>query len=372
MRKASALILPVIAFGLLSFAFYHVVRSGGAESEVAPPLAPPRSAHEEAIAGVGIVEPQSESIAIGSALPGLVLEVHAKVGQRLPRGAPLFQVDDRHLQAQLQVQEANLAAAEAQLAKLEASPRPEELPQSAAKVLVAKADLALALDQFDRAEQLHADDLITLEELQQRRFTLEKFRRQVEQAEAEDRLLKAGAWALDKSIASAAVSQMRAQVEHSRTEIERALVRAPVEGEILQVNVRPGEYVGTPPSQALIVLGNVRPLHVRVDVDEHDIPRFSQAARAYASVRGRPEVHMPLSFVRVEPLVIPKKSLTGDNTERVDTRVLPVIYALDFTSPARAGGVDPAAGQVYVGQLVDVFIDGAPLPLHRKTTKPGG
>ena len=123
-------------------------------------------------------------------------------------------------------------------------------------------------------------------------------------------------------------------------------MRAPVDGDVLQVNVRPGEYVGTPPNQALVVLGNVHELHVRVDVDEHDIPRFRKGAAAQAMVRGNPQVSFPLRFVRVEPYVVPKKSLTGDNTERVDTRVLQVIYALEQTDQP-----------VYVGQQLDVFID---------------
>jgi hypothetical protein len=53
--------------------------------------------------------------------------------------------------------------------------------------------------------------------------------------------------------------------------------------------------------------------------------------------------------VRFEPYVVPKRSLTGDSTERVDTRVLQIIYALD-----------PAALPVFVGQLMDVFIEAAP------------
>jgi hypothetical protein len=55
-----------------------------------------------------------------------------------------------------------------------------------------------------------------------------------------------------------------------------------------------------------------------------------------------------LSFVRVEPFVVPKRSLTGENTERVDTRVLQVIYA-----------VESAETTLYVGQQVDVFINAA-------------
>jgi hypothetical protein len=58
-------------------------------------------------------------------------------------------------------------------------------------------------------------------------------------------------------------------------------------------------------------------------------------------------VRYPLKFVRVEPFVIPKKSLTGDNTERVDTRVLQVIFSLDR----------PDGTPLYVGQQVDVFIE---------------
>ena len=51
-------------------------------------------------------------------------------------------------------------------------------------------------------------------------------------------------------------------------------------------------------------------------------------------MRGDPHHEFALSFVRVEPYVVPKKSLTGDNTERVDTRVLQVIYAFDHVDRA--------------------------------------
>ena len=127
------------------------------------------------------------------------------------------------------------------------------------------------------------------------------------------------------------------------------MIRALVDGEVLQVNVRPGEFVGAPPSQALVVLGNVTQLHVRVDIDEYDIPRFIADAPARATLKGQPDESFPLRFVRIEPYVVPKKSLTGDNTERVDTRVLQVIYAID------TGG-----RRLFVGQQLDVFIDAAP------------
>lgn len=156
----------------------------------------------------------------------------------------------------------------------------------------------------------------------------------------------AGAWQPDIDIARAAVEQAEAEVSQISTEIERATVRSPIDGQVLQVNVREGEHVADPSQQALMVIGRLNPLHVRADIDEHDIAEFHVDGEAVLQFRGKNDRHYPLQFVRVEPYVVAKRWLTGDNTERVDTRVLQVIYALEEADSA-----------VYVGQQVDVFID---------------
>ncbi|HEX2714363.1 MAG TPA: hypothetical protein VHM88_19395, partial [Candidatus Acidoferrales bacterium] len=90
----------------------------------------------------------------------------------------------------------------------------------------------------------------------------------------------------------------------------------------------------------------VLPLHVRVDVDEHDAGRVREGAPAVGSPRGNGSLKVPLQFVRFEPYVIPKKSLTGDSTERVDTRVLQVIYRVAAENSS-----------LFVGQQMDVYIE---------------
>ena len=96
----------------------------------------------------------------------------------------------------------------------------------------------------------------------------------------------------------------------------------------------------------LIMFGNVDMLHLRVDVDENDAWRIKTGAAAMASLRGSKDISTALKFVRFEPYVVPKMSLTGDSTERVDTRVLQVIYSFDR-----------ADRPIFVGQQMDVFID---------------
>ncbi len=357
-KRFGNFLLPLFAAGMLVFAVIQVVKAQQTPPKPPPPVEPARTPFGSTVAGAGIVEARSQNISVGTPLPGQVLEVYgpkkdgmqpwdALVGEHVKKGQPLFRVDDRQLKAQLVYAKATLESAQAQLAKLEQMPRKEELDVSKAKVETARAAVDMQRDLAERAGRLIGSRAIAEEDYKQRVLGSNMSQYQLAQAEKDLALTQAGAWEPDKVIARAAIDQAKAQVGQIQTDIDRCLVRAPVDGVVLQVNVRPGEYVGAPPSQALMVLGATdKVLHVRVDIDEHDIPRFKTGAPAVASLRGAPETKYPLTFVRVEPYVIPKKSLTGDNTERVDTRVLQVIYALDVTGKP-----------IYVGQQMDVFID---------------
>jgi multidrug resistance efflux pump len=339
-------LLPIVAVGLLVFAVVHV--AGSPESPApAKPLSPPaHSPFPNTVAGAGMIEAQTENIAIGSPTAGVVTKVLVKVGQRVKEGDPLFLLDDRVPRAELKFRQAAAAAAEAQLTMLERRPRPEEIPSSEAQVAEAESNLAKARDQLKRGEDLISTRVVTEEDLVQRQKAFQAAEAQLARAKAQDRLLKAGAWQYDKLVASAAVDQAIAQIDQVKADLDRLTVRALVDGQVLQVNVRPGEFVAAPASQALIVLGDVDELHARVDIDEHDIPRFSPGSPAVAMLRGLPGKQFQLRFLRVEPFVVPKKSLTGDNTERVDTRVLQAIYAIESHDQP-----------LYVGQQLDVFIE---------------
>jgi hypothetical protein len=124
---------------------------------------------------------------------------------------------------------------------------------------------------------------------------------------------------------------------------------------VLQVNVRPSEAVTPQSGRPLVMMGDVRVLHVRVAIDENDVPRlaldegdpgaFRARTQAEAWTRGVPPRRLKLRFVRAEPYVVPKRSLTGDNAERVDTRVMELIFA-----------IDEAKAPVHLGEQLDVFI----------------
>ena len=355
-RKLYVYVPSVLAAVLFVAATVHVLNAQKPVPKRDPLISPAATSFGSTVAATGIVEAQTENIAVGSALSGVVLEVYvpaSKVGQHVASGDPLFRVDDRHLRSELVQSEARIAAAEAQLHKLESMPRPEELPASEARVRAASAAADRMKDDLVRAKQLYQTRVVTEQEYITRRLSYEAAVQQLKEAEAQDRLLKSGAWEPDKAIARTTISQAKTDAERIRTEIERATVRAPVDGEILQVNIRVGEQVASQSEKPLMVLGSVRELHVRVDVDEDDIPRFQTGGNALAHVRGNAGQKLPLRFARVEPLVVAKRTLSGGNTERIDTRVLQIIYTVE--DPTRAAVRGSVARRVYRKRFAATF-----------------
>jgi multidrug efflux pump subunit AcrA (membrane-fusion protein) len=339
-------LLPIVALVALGFAFRHVVVADQEPPKLPPPVEPARSPFANSVAGAGVVEPLTENIAVGSPLPGVVVEVFVRVGDEVTAGQKLFRLDDRQLRAERIARQAALESARASLVKLRAMPRPEEVPIDEAKLREAKAGLVDAREQLARADRGLKTNVVSEDDFFRRKNAVAQAEAQVARADAELKLLRDGAWKPDVAVADSQVTMAEAQLQQTETELDRLIVRAPVRARVLQKNVRDGEYVGVPPGQALMVLGDVSTMHVRMDVDETDIGRFRPELPGKAITRGANKRELPLRFVRVEPYVVPKKSLTGVGSERVDTRVLQVIYAVDGTDPG-----------LFVGQQVDVYLD---------------
>lgn len=341
-----ALFLPLLALVAFSFMSWHLAKSNQSSPDVEPPVSPSRNPFVNTIAGSGLVEPRSENIKVAAVVPGTVAKVCVRVGQTVDAGEVLFQLDDRQRQAELAVQRAAVAEALANLRRAQQAPRQEDLPPSKARIEKAQAEMAAQKDLWDRTKELVAQKVLTEQDLFQRQQAYLAAKAAWNQAKDEDAKLRAGTWKEDLAVLEAQLTRAKSLLQQAEVEIDRLQVRAPIRGTVLKVDVRPGEYVGTPPDKTLLVLGDFEQLHVRVDIDEQDIPRFRPGLPGIGYVRGDANSPITLKFVRVEPYVEPKKSLTNASNERVDTRVLQVVYLLENPSSV-----------VYVGQQLDVFLD---------------
>lgn len=296
----SKYILPLLAIAGLGFAVFTVTQGDQSPAPSPPIVGVPPSPYPSAVAGAGLIEANTENIAISPIIAGVVAKVYVRLGDQVKAGDPLFALDDRAVGADLAVRRATVPVAQAQIAD--------------------------AKYQFNVTEALAATQSTSTQDRESKRHALQKAEAQLTQAEA--------------------------AVLAGEVELDRLVVRAPVAGQVLQLKIHAGEFAApaspAPTQQPLLLLGNVTPLNVRVDVNEFDAGRVRTGAAATGYLRGAPTIRLPLTFVRFEPYVLPKKSLTGDTTERVDTRVLQVIFSFERSNLP-----------IFVGQQMDVFIDAA-------------
>jgi multidrug efflux pump subunit AcrA (membrane-fusion protein) len=313
-------VLPVIALAGLVLALFVVVQGSKPVPAAQPVTQPAPAPYASYIAGAGLVEASTENIAIGTGVGGTVTEVFVKVGDKVNQGDPLFRVRDKTLRAELVMQRAAVATARAKLSD-------------------ATAVLGNMRNQLALYESVPDKRAIVQEEMTRRKFAADSAAARVEQAKGE-------------------LEVAEAQIAVTEAELDRHTIKAPTAGTLLQVKIRPGEYaMAGVPQTPLMVLGDVETLHVRVDIDENDAWRLNPKAGATAYVRGNASLNTPIAFVRVEPYVVPKRSLTGESTERVDTRVLQTLYSF------RPGNLP-----VYVGQQMDVFIEAPPVDASAPVT----
>lgn len=350
LRFVSQLILPCLALLGVGYAvFYSLSASTTAESRAQNAL-PPTSV-TRILAGAGLVEPKGQTVAVAAPLPGVVDWVIGldRVGTTVAKGEKLFAIDTRQQQAEMRIRNAQLASAQVALTRLKNMPRKEDLEPLKAKYSEAKAEYENKKQLYERAAALRKGNVVTAEALDEKKFSMMAAEAKAMATLAEYRQMEAGAWEYDIKVAEEAVKLAEAQVAQIQTDLERLVVCSSADMTLLKVDVRPQEYVGVPPGKTLMLLGNIKEVNIRVYIDEHDASRFRPGMPGSAHLQEKDAAAvLPLKYVRHEPIVVEKPALTGLQTERIDVRVLPVIYRFLKEEDQK---------RVFVGQQVDVFLE---------------
>jgi len=175
-------------------------------------------------------------------------------------------------------------------------------------------------------------------------------------AQKQYELTKAGAWIYDIRNQENQYNALTKAFMASSALLDKYIVKAPVDGVILSINGAVGSYISsqgtyntyTQGFDPILVMGRSETfLNVRCYIDEILIPRLPQPTQMQAQmfIRGT-NINIPLEYMRVQPYVTPKIELSNQRTERVDVRVLPIIFK--FKRPANVN--------LYPGMLVDVYI----------------
>jgi HlyD family secretion protein len=314
--------------------------------ELKPQREPAKSPYIQMISGLGVVESKNKNIEIAPFYGGIVKEVFVKEGDIVKKGDILYRLDTDSLVAQLNSEKANTNSFATNLEKLRFGTRPEDIPPLEAIVRAEEAKYSDLSQNVARLESVSDPRAVSKNDLANKKFELAQARSTLEKARADVFKAKAGTWKYDIKQAKFNYEASLNRQKEIQTNIKQAYIRAPIDAVILQVNVNPGEYVLPSSDNGTVVIGEIGKLQVRVDIDEISATRIRANMSAKAFLKGHSELNFPLTFVRIEPYMKPKTSLSGNSNERTDTRVLQVIY--EFSPPNFP---------VYVGQQLEVFLN---------------
>ena len=356
--KIRFIILPIISVLGIGLAVYLVYKQSRPAPNAPPSGQPTKSPFSNRVAGSGLVEPATEIMNIGTSISGTVQSISVKEGQLLKKGDILFTIDQRDTVAQLGAAKAKLEVATRKVEQLKSMPRVEDVDR--AKAIVAQRQSALddATLRLQRLNAVEDQSAISANEKPTRMFEMNLTTARLAEAQSELAKLMKGTYPEDLAVAVAEAKVADADVGMLQTDLAQSEVKAPIDGTVLRVNARAGEFAAAGTlREGLVVMGQLTPLHIRVDVDELDAWRFDPKGKAVAVLRGGKIVEFPIEYVRTVPVVIPKRTLTGENSERIDTRVMEMIYRFQQDNP-----------QVLPGQLLDVYIDSG--SIASPTTQP--
>lgn len=326
-----------------------------------PAFSPVPNPYAKGIYAQGIVESQQTSGANVNIYPevaGVITQIPVSEGQAVHKGDPLIVLDSSVQRATVEQQKSQADAAFTLLQQLKAQPRLEVLKVSEAQVEAARASLKNAQDQFDKQMKSYRMDpkSVSKDTLDNVTNALSMARANLQVTQRQYELTKAGAWSYDIKNQERQYNALSKAHTASQALLSKYTVKAPADGIILSIMAAVGSYISpqgtydtyTQGAAPVMAMGAPQGyLGVRVYVDEILVNRLPDPSRMHATmfIRGT-NVSAPLQYVRLQPYVSPKIELSNQRAERVDVRVLPVIFKFERTEQLR----------LYPGQLVDVYI----------------
>lgn len=329
----------LLALGLTAtVADVRPIPSGSAVAALPPLASSPLISGDYSVAAPGRVEPASEEIRVAASTTGLLREVLVKAGDKVSRGDVLARIESEDYSAALAKAEADLELDQAQLQRVVNGARTAERDAAYAAVSEAEAVEKTTHAELDRRRSLITKGFATQQALEQAQQDYEVALQHRKAAFAKYLLVNDPAREEDVAIAKARVAAAHAAVEQARAELDKTVVRSPIDGTVLRVHRRPGELVSTFfVDQPIVTVGDLSKLYVRAEVDETDIAKVALGQFAYVTAEAYGEMRFAGKVVHVGEMLGQKKVHTGEPTERTDTRVLEVLIELASPGTLRPG-----------------------------------
>jgi HlyD family secretion protein len=359
----AAVIAALVFSGAALHYVLHIQRSSSTSSSNLAKVTP----SIRAVSALGYLRPEGEVIYLSAptALNGLGASRVAKLlvneGDKVKTGQVIAILDNHeNLKASLQLAQEQVKVAQANLATVKAGAKTGEL--DAQKATIARLELELqgqlsaqdkiiarleaelnnSQTEYQRYRQLFQNGAVTASQLESKQLTMTIVQEQLNEAKVHrnrieatfQEQIKAAQATLnqmaeirptDVQAAQAEIDRAIANVAKTKADLDLAYIRAPIDGQILKINTRPGEVVS---SKGIVALGQTQQMNVVAEVYELDVSKVRTGKKATITSNAfSGKLYGTVTQIGLQ--VNPQDVLSTDPTADVNWRIVEVKISLD-------------------------------------------
>jgi len=296
-KKVKKIIIPLIILSVAIIAiwlisFNNKLTASQKENDLIYKTIPvEKGSISNSISVVGTAESLTRA-EVKSEIGEKVVQIFVKSGDLVTINQPLFQLDTRELEISRQKIESQLISAQAELDKLLQQPSEVDLKQAEANYQEALIALENAQRTLERHRELFASGGLSKEQLEQSedQVILKEQAVYVSKAQLDD--LKKQPKKEDVEIRRAQISEVKASLESIKNQLEASLIKSPISGTVIDVNVKVGDIIQTGSATTTNItatIDDMSTMKVVVPINEIDVPRIQEGMKARVVLDALPD-----------------------------------------------------------------------------------
>lgn len=260
------------------------------------------------LTATGYIVPHHK-INVNSKVTGRVKWIGVEKGDHVKEGQMLVKLEDDEFRAQYEQARGSAESARAYLEELQHGSRPEEIAQAQHNLDEARATLANDKLALDRNRQLFSQGVVSRQVLDDAIARFDSDQQRVNSLEKTLQLSKLGPRAEEIARAKGALMQAEGQASYAKSLLDATIIRAPVNGTILERTAEKGELITAQfassaeggPQGSVVSLADLNDIQADLDIAQDDFAKLTPHQKASVGVDAFPDLHWNGVIAEVSP-----------------------------------------------------------------------
>jgi HlyD family secretion protein len=308
-RYILAGIAIVVVLGLFALA-YRLFSSDAPEVEVvrASAVTSGNDAGGTVLSATGYIVAH-HTINLNSKVTGRLKWIGVEKGDKVKEGQVLVRLEDDEFRASYEQAKGAYENAAAYLQQLQHGSRPQEIQQAQHNVDEAQATLTNDKLTLDRIKELATNGVVSKQQLDDATAKYQADQQRANSLQKAFELAKIGPRAEEIARAEGALAQAKGQMDYAKTQLDATVLRAPVDGTILDRTAEKGELITSMfassaaggPQGSPLSMANLNDLQVELDIAQADFARLSPSQKAVVTTDAYPDKQYDGQIAQISP-----------------------------------------------------------------------